>query len=106
MKFKLDENIPMEAAALLNDAQHDAVTVADQGMSGEQDPRVIDACLDEERVLITLDLDFADVRAYPPEQFHGIMVLRLHRQDRNHVLATLSRILYMFDEDLYRSAYG
>lgn len=33
LKFKVDENLPVEAAALLRDAGHDAVTVDDQGMT-------------------------------------------------------------------------
>ena len=47
----------------------------------------------EWRVLITLDLRFADVRRYPPSIHHGIIVLRLARQDRNSVFAMIPRLL-------------
>ena len=35
MKFKIDENLPREVAALLRDAGHDAMTVVDQGLGGQ-----------------------------------------------------------------------
>jgi uncharacterized protein DUF5615 len=34
MKFKIDENLPIEAAALLREAGHDALTVHDQNLRG------------------------------------------------------------------------
>ena len=39
MKFKVDENLPIEAATVLRDAGHDALTVHDQNLPGEHDPR-------------------------------------------------------------------
>ena len=35
MKFKLDEDLPNELALVFRNAGHDAVTVLDQGLSGE-----------------------------------------------------------------------
>lgn len=75
MKFKLDENIPVEASILLGESGHDAVTVLDQNMGGKEDEHIIQICTQEQRALITLDLDFADIKAYPPSNFHGIFVL-------------------------------
>ena len=62
MKFKIDENLPVELADLLQAADHDAMTVNQQALSGQADPRIAEACLAEGRVLVTLDLDFSDVR--------------------------------------------
>ena len=75
MKFKLDENIPVEASILFRESGHDAVTVLDQNMGGKADEHIIQICTQEQRALITLDLDFADIKAYPPSNFHGIFVL-------------------------------
>lgn len=35
MRFKLDENLPREAAQTLSNAGHDALTIHDQKMVGE-----------------------------------------------------------------------
>jgi predicted nuclease of predicted toxin-antitoxin system len=46
----------------------------------------------EDRVLVTLDLDFSNIRAYPPSQHAGIIVLRPKRQDKRMVLKLMERI--------------
>lgn len=80
MKFKLDENLPVEAAALLCEAGHDALTILDEQMGGQADNDIIRACQRENRALITLDLDFSDIKSYPPSEYDGIFVLRIKRQ--------------------------
>jgi predicted nuclease of predicted toxin-antitoxin system len=93
VKFKIDENLPVEIAVFLSAAGHDATTVIDQGMAGAIDSHIINICSREKRVLITLDLDFADVRVYPPRLFSGIMVMRVVRQDKQHLIDVLTRAL-------------
>jgi len=66
MKFKVDENLPLEVVVLLRSADHQAITIHEQQMTGEADPRITEVCQQEERALVTLDLDFANVRSYPP----------------------------------------
>ena len=99
MRFKLDENLPAEAADILRAAGHDAATVSEQGLGGAPDPAVSAVCRVERRALVTLDTDFADLRAYPPEVYVGLVVLRLRRQDRPHVVAVLQRLLPLFDAE-------
>ena len=76
MKFKLDENLPELAGQKLRELGHDVHTVADEGLQGAEDPAVLQASVSEDRVLVTLDLDFADIRTYPPGTHAGIWVLR------------------------------
>ncbi len=101
MRFKVDENLPNEVARLLAEAGHDASTVLEEGIGGAPDEEIAWRCLDEERALITLDVGFADIRLYPPEKYLGLVVLRLERQDKGHVLHVISRMLGALDiEDL------
>lgn len=93
MRFKLDENLPIEATRLLRSGGHDAHSVHDEQLSGAGDGSVAQVCQAEQRILITLDLDFADIRAYPPSLYSGLIVLRLARQDRDSVLAIAPRLL-------------
>ena len=48
---------------------------------------------------MTLDLDFSDIRAYPPEQYAGLVVLRLNRQDKPHVLQVMKRLMTVFTRE-------
>lgn len=93
LKFKVDENLPVEVATLLRNAGHDALTVLDQQMNGQPDPLVATVCQQETRAVVTLDLDFADIRAYPPADYPGIIVLRLARLDKHRVLTAFTRLL-------------
>ena len=71
MKFKIDENLPVEVAEQLQQANYDALTVYDQEVVGAIDESIAKVCLAEEGILVTLDLDFSDIRAYPPEEYPG-----------------------------------
>jgi predicted nuclease of predicted toxin-antitoxin system len=93
MRFKIDENLPQEAATLLCQAGHDALSVIDQSLAGSTDPDLVSICQREHRALVTLDTGFGDIRAYPPDQYEGLVVLRLARQDKPLVLHVLSRLL-------------
>lgn len=93
MKFKIDENLPVELAELLRASGYDADTINDEGLVGSPDEKVIGVCRAESRCLITLDLDFSDMRAYPPADLNGLIVLRLRRQDKNHVLQVARRMI-------------
>lgn len=66
MKFKVDENLPLEVAAMLRDAGHDAMTVLEQGLGGHVDASIADVCKREARALVTLDLDFSSVQRTRP----------------------------------------
>ncbi|OFZ66540.1 MAG: hypothetical protein A2V79_03880 [Betaproteobacteria bacterium RBG_16_56_24] len=95
MKFKIDRNLPIEAADLLKAAGHDAMTVYQQSLGGASDERILDVCKDEDRILITADLDLSDVRRYPPAQTPGYMVLRLPRQSKQALLDLLAKAIPM-----------
>ena len=99
MTFEIDENLPEEAATLFQQRGYDAATIREQEMSGSSDRRVASILQEEKRVLVTLDTDFADIRTYPPEDFAGIIVLRLNQQDRKHVLTALERLLPVLAEE-------
>lgn len=86
MRVKLNESLPIQLKALFTESGHDAATVVDEGMDGAPDAEIASACIAEERLLITLDLDFADIRTYPPKAYVGIIVFRLPRAVRDAVL--------------------
>ena len=99
MRFKVDENLPVEAAEVLRQGGHDAMTVLDQHVGGRTDIRLASLCWQERRALVTLDIDSADIRTYPPASFFGLIVLRLRRQDKPHVLDVLTRLMQAFSRE-------
>ena len=79
MRLKADENIPARVIDLLRRHDYDVSTVVDQEMVGAHDRVLAEATASEDRILITLDRGFADVRLYPPGTHPGIFVL--HARD-------------------------
>ena len=96
MKFKIDENLPVEVADVVRGAGYDASTVSEERLSGRKDPAIAAICRQEARTLVTLDTDFADIRTYPPAQYSGLVVLRLRRQDKPSVLRIVTRLMTSF----------
>lgn len=99
MRFKIDENLPAEAAELLRQAGYEAETVGQQAMNGSPDEDILSAWWDEKRTLVTLDTDFADIRCYPPAQTSGLIVLRLQKQDKPSVLEILKRLVEVISRE-------
>ncbi len=93
MRFKIDENLPVELAEVLRAAGHEAATVDDQQLVGVSDRHLSEVCKAENRIFVTLDLDFADIRTYPPGEHPGLIALRLFRQDKVHVVDVFQRAL-------------
>jgi predicted nuclease of predicted toxin-antitoxin system len=92
VRFKIDENLPIEVTEALEADGHDAISVADQGLGGAHDSQIAEVCTSEDRCLLTMDTDFSDIRSYPPGSHSGIVVFRLAVQDKKSVLAVISRL--------------
>lgn len=98
MRFKLDENLHPDASVVLRQAGHDVETVWDEHLQGATDSRLAGVLKLERRALVTFDVGFADIRAYPPGDFAGLIVLRLQRQDRRSVVRVFTRLVHSLRE--------
>lgn len=103
VRFKLDENIPKDAGALLRGAGHEVETVLDERLGGNPDTKVFATCQSEKRVLITFDLDFSDIRLYPSSRHNGIWILRPHTQSVANTLALLRGALELVASEAVRA---
>jgi predicted nuclease of predicted toxin-antitoxin system len=99
VRFKLDENLPVSAAAKLADAGHDVDTVAEEHLTGAPDPDVVAAATTTGRVLISLDRGLGDIRTYPPGSHAGIIVLRLTDQSATTVAQAIGDLASVTDLD-------
>jgi len=93
VKFKLDENLGSRTADTLTEFGHDVQTVSQEKLNGADDIRLFQVCALEDRCLITLDLDFADVLRFPPSTGAGIAVLRPPGAVSLNLLSALVRSL-------------
>jgi hypothetical protein len=71
--------------------------VRDIGLRHAKDPSIALHALDHQECLITGDFGFAVIRNYPPENYHGIVVLELPRD------ATAADILKLVESFVQRA---
>jgi predicted nuclease of predicted toxin-antitoxin system len=76
VNLKLDENLSRHLKPALASLQHNVATVIDEDLLSQPDPIVAAAANNEGRMLLTLDLEFADLRKYPPGSHPGVILFR------------------------------
>jgi predicted nuclease of predicted toxin-antitoxin system len=103
MKFKVDENLPEELAQLLREAGWSAFSVVEQQLGGEDDSRIAAICEAEDRILITFDRGFANIRSYPLTRYPGMIVFRLKSQDKQLVLTVAGRLVQALRQREFRN---
>lgn len=99
MRFKLDENFGTRTQHTFEEAGHDVHTVRQESLQGATDEQLFNICQTEQRCLVTLDLDFANVLRFPPDQTSGIAVIRM---PRNPTLSALEQLVRQLLQEVDR----
>jgi len=89
--IKLDESLSPAHVNLLRQAGYDADRVDQQGLSGATDEQVWERVCADNRLFITLDLDFSDIRKYQPRTHPGILLIRARNRGASAVTDVLAR---------------
>lgn len=97
MDIKVDECLPVEVAELLAEKGYHVETVKGEGLIGSHDDIIWKTIQNEKRFLITLDLDFSDIRRYSPGTHPGILLLRLSKEGKNRILSYVRILISEFN---------
>jgi predicted nuclease of predicted toxin-antitoxin system len=71
-----DENLGRTVPRLLREAGHDVQALCENVERGASDQAVFDLAVTDDRILVTRDLDFSDIRRFPLGAHLGLVVLR------------------------------
>ena len=77
MRFVIDANLLRAVIAALERAGHQVEFARDVGLGAAPDEQIVARARESGTALLTRDMDFADVRRYPPDQYFGFVVVRL-----------------------------
>ena len=77
MRLLIDANLPRAAIVVCQKFGHQVEFARDIGLAAASDAQIAERARESGAALLTRDLDFADVRRYPPDQYPGIVVRRL-----------------------------
>lgn len=82
-----------DVGAWLRNEGHDAVHLREQGLHRLDDPAIFAKAGLEERVLLTCDLDFAEIVALSGNRIVSVILFRLASMRPHRVIQRLSRVL-------------
>ena len=102
MGLVLDQGVPRDAAALLQNLGHDCVHVSEIGMSKAGDEEILAFSLGRNAVLVTLDADFHAILAVSGAQGPSVIRMRLQGLGAAEVVAVIRKVVASFDVELTR----
>lgn len=105
MKIKLDENLPVRLVHILSNLGHETDTVPHEGLAGHDDLLVWESAQQAKRVLITQDLDFADIRRYASGTHHGVMIVRLRNPSRRALTSRIQTVFQAENVEQWRGCF-
>ena len=98
MRFLIDADLPRPTAPLVRRLGHEAQDVRDIGLGAAPDEEIAAYARTHGMCLLTGDLDFADIRDYPPENYAGLAVFRLpNNANRDIILRLVEAFLRQSD---------
>lgn len=80
MRFFTDENLPRDVIDMLRKNGYDVKDVRESGYSSYDDMKLINIAKEENHISITADKDFSNILYFPPEDYPGIIVIRVKKQ--------------------------
>ena len=99
MKFLVDESVEFPVVIFLRTLGHDVASVA-ENFSSVRDADVLAAAHKEHRVLLTNDKDFGELIFLRGLPHHGVVLLRLLREDVPSKIERLRVLLETHGDDL------
>ena len=104
MKFLADMGISPKTVVFLQSLGYDAVHLHDQGLDRLPDPDILEKTQREGRILLTHDLDFAELVAASGANLPSVIIFRLRNMDPQLVNNYLSRIISQHRDSLEQGA--
>ena len=96
MKFFADENIAADTIEFLKKRGLDVTDVYQAGLRGARDDEIVRFAAGENRMILTHDLDFAEMYYFRKEPAFGVVVLRIEPQ----IPADVNEVLRQFLDDV------
>jgi len=98
VRFLVDECLSPTLATNLQGAGHDAVHIADLGMCGVQDTKVMQVARIQRRVLLSADTDFGELLARSNDDGPSVVLFRGHEVEPVTMTVMLLANLDQIDE--------
>jgi predicted nuclease of predicted toxin-antitoxin system len=100
MKFLADMGISPRTVSWLKSAGYDAIHLVEQGLEKLPDNEILIKARNEERIILTVDLDFAQLLAIDRASLPSVILFRLGNESYEVINQFLAEVLNRFESEL------
>ncbi len=100
MKFLGDMGISPRTIELLREQGYDAIHLVEENLERMTDPLILEKAKQEERILLTVDLDFAQLLAISGDTLPSVILFRLGNVSREVVNSRLFSVITYYATEL------
>jgi len=104
LRFLADVGISPRIVAWLREAGHDAVHLREEKLHRLPDREIFAKAEQENRIVLTFDLDFGEILALSGNRTVSVVLFRLHNARTLHVIDRLRAVLRLSGEALDQGA--
>ena len=101
--FLIDASLPRGTDMLVREAGFEATDVRDIGMGAVDDLAIAAYAHTNQLCILSRDLDFGDIRTFPPERYAGIVVFRAPHHAARTIVLEMVRQLFRHHELLEKT---
>ena len=104
MKFLADMCVDVRVVRWLREQGYDAVHLRDEGLHKMPNGQIFEKAINENRIVITFDLDFGEIAAFTRGEKASVILFRLQNTRISNVLDRLAYVLENSSEALSKGA--
>ena len=104
MRFLADMCVDIRVVGWLREQGHDAVHLRDEGLHRMPNGEIFEKGRRENRIILTFDLDFAEIAALAGEEKTSLIVFRLKNTRTPNVMKHIAKVLQDSADHLEKGA--
>ena len=104
MKFLADMGISLRTVEWLRQLGYDVLHLRDRGLQKLPDDEILALALVEQRIILTIDLDFAQLLAISKQALPSVILFRLGNENYDEINQRLIEVLNNCQQDLETGA--
>lgn len=93
MRFLADMCVDVRVVKWLSQKGHDAIHLRDEGLHRMANGEIFEKGINENRIILTFDLDFAEIAALTQGRKASIILFRLKNTRTSNVIKHLSKVV-------------
>ena len=104
MKFLADMPMSPKTVSYLKSLGHDVYRIGEKGLPKAKDSEIVDIAIKEQRIILTMDLDFSAIIAKSQGSTPSAIIFRLSDESHENVEALLKDILPKVEREILKGA--